>query len=206
MADSLYNYQPNSMKSKKEKAEQQEEKKEIHKVVKGNTISKKESMGKKFSETFFAESLRNVVKAIWFEGIVPAIKDTFVDSISNATNMMVYGEKRKPKSSNVGKASYASYYRGSSNAPERSTRRSGDRYAYNEIIFETRGDAQEVKDCLDDILDRYKMVSIADFYELAGQETSWSDEKYGWFDLEGMAITRDRDGYRIRLPKAEPLD
>lgn len=206
MSESLYNYQPNSQKYKKEQAEKEEDKKEIHKVVTGKTIAKKESVSKKFSETFFAESLRNVLRSVWFDGIVPAIKDTFVDSISNATNLMVYGEKRKPKGSNVGKASYASYYKGSSNAPERSTRRSSDRYAYNEIIFESRGDAQEVKDCLEDIIDRYKMVSIADFYELAGQETSWSDEKYGWFDLDGMTITRDRDGFRIRLPKAEPLD
>ena len=47
---------------------------------------------------------------------------------------------------------------------------------------------------------------MADFYELAGIESEWTDEKYGWGELSEARVERVRNGYIVALPKPEPID
>ena len=180
-------------------------------VVKGNVKIKKEPLSRKFSDVFLSDSVDNVKSYVIFDVIVPAVKNLIVDMITNGTEMLVNGRSggsARRRSSND-RENYSRISRGNNighNEPVRGTPRT--RYSYNDIIFDSRGDAREVLDCMFDILDRFKMVSVADFYELARAEEceTYTDRKYGWFDLNGADIVRDRDGYRILLPKTELLD
>lgn len=200
---------PNSNKYKAEQKKDQEVKHEVKKVVKGKTVAKKEPISRKFADVFLSENAQDVKSYILIDVLVPAIKDTIADMITNSISMIFWGTSGGRRSSSSGrpasKVSYSSYYK-SPNERERASRRSTDRYGFNDIIFETRGDCQEVMECLDDIIDRYKEVTVADFYELAGQDSTFTDQKYGWTDLADMAPVRCGDGYKIRMPKAQPLD
>lgn len=204
-------YKGNSNKSK-EVVESTDTSKQVEPVVKGKVTVKKEPLSRKFSDIFLADTFENVKSYVVFDVLVPAIKNLFVDIVNNGTEMLVNGRTGGRSSSNrrgghVGQVSYSSYYRGSDRAEKPENRRSKERYSYDDIIFETSGDAREVLDCMGDLVDRYKMVTIADFYSLAHAEECerWTDRDYGWFDLRDATISRDRSGYRINFPRAEYL-
>lgn len=182
-------------------------------VVKGKVKIKKEPLSRKFSDVFLSDSVENVKSYVIFDVIVPGIRDLLSSMITNGTDMLIYGNSRGRVSGGrkgLDRENYSRISRGSnigrSEGPVRANPR--NRYSYNDIIFDSRADAREVLDCMGDILDRFKMVSVADFYELAKAEEceTYTDRKYGWFNLDTAEIIRDRDGYRIIFPKTELLD
>ena len=79
------------------------------------------------------------------------------------------------------------------------------RFDYNDIIFETRGDAELVLSELDELMDTYEMVSIQDLYSAAGLDCPYTYNNYGWTNIRSAAVIRVNDGYMIKLPKAKPL-
>lgn len=207
-------YASNSHKSK----EQTEEKQEIvinKPELQGQVKVKKEPLSRKFGDIFLADGVGSIKDYVIFEILVPAIKDTIVDVITNGTNMLFYNQPNARRTSRGGsrtesRTSYTSYYRDRDSRESRKPVRPAERHGFQDIIFDNRGDAQEVMECLLDVCDHYNLVSIATYYELAKvpELATYTDNDYGWYNLttNDMAITRDRDGYRIKLPKPEPLN
>lgn len=65
----------------------------------------------------------------------------------------------------------------------------------------------EVISELNDILERYHSVAVANLYELVGfDEITHVDHKWGWVELEDIGVSRVSSGYMLNLPKPEPLD
>ena len=191
--------------------EKKEERVEQRPVVKGKVKIKKEPLSRKFSDVFLSDSVENVKSYILFDVVIPGIRDLVSSMITNGTDMLIYGHSRGHRGGNRNdRENYTRFSRGSNVGRSESIVRGNprDRYSYNDIIFDSRGDAREVLDCMGDVLDRFKMVSIADYYELAHAEEceKYTDRKYGWFSLDNAEIIRDRDGYRISLPRPELLD
>ena len=77
---------------------------------------------------------------------------------------------------------------------------------YIDIGADSREEADEVLARMDELLTDYKMVSVADFYDLVGITGKTTDNRYGWTDLRSASVIRDRDGYLIKLPRAEALE
>ena len=76
------------------------------------------------------------------------------------------------------------------------------RKTIDDIVFETRGDAEKVLDTLSEALSVYGSVSVADFYDLADISAEWTDNNFGWTDLRGARVLRTRGGgYTIDMPK-----
>ena len=73
---------------------------------------------------------------------------------------------------------------------------------FKEIIFESRKSAEEVLYQMDQILQVYTVVTVADFYDLSGITPSFFDARYGWTNLKAAEVIRVRYGYKIKLPKA----
>lgn len=205
-------YKPNSHKYHEEQANKDENEKNLKPVVTGNVVAKKESAGKKIANTFLAETMENTGKYMLHDVVIPAVVDTIVDALTSGISMLFKGSPApsRGRRSDSGKVNYTSYARSSNSGyKEREERRyDRDRYGMLDICYETRGDAIEVRDCLIEVMDKYHVVSVSDYYELArqGDQINYTDRKYGWYDLGDLAISRDRDGYRIRLPKPEALD
>ena len=198
----MENYPSNSHKAREEVAE-----KKVEKVVSGKTSTKKKSGMRKLSDTFLSEDVSNVKSYIFSEVLLPAAKKLVSDIVTNGIDMLLYGEI-KNKKGNSSKVSYSRYY------DDRRDRSRDYRspvvrnnFDYDEIIFETRGDAEAVLDAMYDILNQYKVVSVAELYDLASITThNYTCNNYGWIDLRGSSVVHVRDGYILKLPRALSID
>jgi hypothetical protein len=77
---------------------------------------------------------------------------------------------------------------------------------YDNIIFDNRGDAEAVLTSMEDILDQFGCVSVADLYDLADVAApNYTVNNYGWTNLANAQVLRCRDGYIIKLPKVTSL-
>lgn len=203
----MEDYKPNSHLSKKEPAEEVPEKK-VEKVIQGNVKQKKKSGLQKIAGEVIQEDARNVKSYIFSEVLIPALKKTISDVIKNGIDMVLYGESRGSNKRSLpgSKVSYRSFY--DDDRDRRSYRdRVSSRYDYDDVIFDSRGEAEEVLSSMYDILERYKVVSVADLFDLVGLQCKYTDNKYGWMDLRGSEVVRTFDGgYSIRLPKAMSID
>ena len=57
-----------------------------------------------------------------------------------------------------------------------------------------------------EIAEVHDHVSMTDMNDLIGNQSEYSDCKYGWTDLRTAYVDRVRDGYIVRLPRAISLD
>ena len=82
-----------------------------------------------------------------------------------------------------------------------------NRFDYDDLVFETYGDALAVYEGMLDILDRYRLVTVAAMYDLANEDIDYTANNYGWTDLRvHEPVKRGYGGYYLNLPKAYPLD
>lgn len=201
-------YGPNSHKSKEEQKATAPPEKKVGKVIAGSAKSKKKGEMQKFADVFISEDVNNVKSYILMDVLVPAIKKAISDIVTNGIDMILYGETgRTRKGSSATKVSYGKFYDRESDRRNdyRSSSRNG--YAYDDIVFETRGDAESVLDAMNDIISQYGVVSIGDLYDLADVSTNnYNVNKYGWTDISGCRAVRVREGYILKLPKALPVN
>lgn len=196
----MENYQSNSFKSKELAAEKPAEKK-LTKVANGKL--RKKSEFQKIAETFVAEDLNKVKNAVLMDVIVPAVKKVISDIVTNGIDMLLYGEVKHNKTTTTSKIGYNSMY--NSQNQSNATRVSRSSYIYNDIIFGTRGEAEEVINQMTEIIGTYGVVSVADLCEIANVTGEFTDNKYGWSDLRDAYVERNKDGYMIKLPRALPI-
>lgn len=204
----LDEFPSNSHKSKE--AEVVVEKKVTEKVVKGNVKQKKQSLGKRISDSVLEDSSSNVMQYILWDVLIPAAKNTISDIIKGGLDMLLFGEGSAPSSRvrrDRGKSyvSYRSYYdedkrRDSYRVNRRAT------HNFDDLIFDSREDAEEVLNHLGDLIDEYSMASVADFYDMVGVTSNFTDQKWGWYNINTARVVRCRDGYTIRLPRTEEID
>ena len=200
----MEDYKANSHKSKAER-ESKEEKK-ITPVVKGKATKKKQSVARKFTDTFVSEDVHNVKSYVIMDVLIPAAKKAISDIVTNGIDMILYGETgRTKKRSSSGYISYNKY-----SEKDRTYDRRDDRtrygYSYDDIVLETRSEAMEVLERMDEIIDTYGHVTVADMYDLVDVSSNYTDNKYGWTNLRDAEPVRVRDGYIIKLPKAKPIN
>lgn len=202
-------YRPNSHKSKETQKEgTAPPDKKVEKVISGSAKPKKKGEMQKFADVFISEDVGNVKSYILMDVLVPAIKKAISDIVTNGIDMILYGETgRTRKASSGTKVSYGKFY---DREPDRRRERlasSRGGYDYDDIVFETRGDAESVLDAMNDIISQYGVVSVGDLYDLADVSTdNYAVNKYGWTDISGCKPVRVRDGYILKLPKALPIN
>lgn len=199
-------YKPNSHKYKEDQNRSSPEKK-VEKVIAGTVKSKKKSEIRKFTDVFISEDIDNVKSYILLDVLIPAIKKAISDIVTNGIDMILYGETGKIKSnSTASKVSYRSYYDGRNGRRDYSAIRTKISYNYDDIIFDNRGEAEDVLSRMDELISTYGLVSVADLYDLVGVTGNYTDNKYGWTNIRSASVIRVRDGYMLKLPKALPLD
>ena len=201
----MENYAPNSKKFKEEQKAELEEKKKIDKVVSGPVKIKKKNEFSKFKDVFISEDIANVKSYVFMDVLVPAIKKAISDIITNGIDMILYGDSgRNRRSSGASKVSYRDYYdRGRDRRDEPTRSRTG--YNYDEIIIDSRGEAEEVLARMDELIETYGIVSVADLYDLVGETCDYTANKYGWTNIRNSEPVRVRDGYILKLPKPLPI-
>lgn len=207
----LYENLPdNSHKSRVEKAAQTEKTEPIDgkradKVVHGKVKTRKNEM-RKLTDVFISEDVANVKNYILLDVLVPSIKKAIYDIVVNSLDMSLFGGRGSGKRPTADKVSYRDY-----NSVSRRDDRvySGSRttsgYSYDDIVLETRGEAEAVLSRMDEIMEEYEIVRVADLYDLVGITGDYTDNKYGWTNIRNADIVRVRDGYKIKMPRALPI-
>jgi hypothetical protein len=206
-------FPPNSDTSK-----QPPEDKGIERIISGEARRKKPSLGKQFKDTFIAGTMRSTVRYVALDVLLPMAKDTIVEVVEQGITRLIFGDSRRYRGSTPppsGPTGYINYSRYSgpmgsgSRVPSSSramSRRARSSHDFDEIVLDSRAEAEEVIDRLYDLVSRYESASVADLYELVGLASSHTDHKWGWTDLRGAGVSRIRDGFLLDLPDPDPLD
>ena len=197
----MEDYKSNSDKARQE---QQSEKK-VEAVITRAAKTRKKGEMQKFADVFIAEDANNVKSYILMEVIVPAVKKAISDIVTTGIDMILYGEAgRSKKNGTASKVSYRNYYeRDADRVRAGSVGNRRNTPDYDDILFDTRGDAEAVLDAMNDIISQYGTVSVSDFYDLARvPNDNFTMNRYGWTNIGGATAVRVRDGYILKLPRA----
>ena len=197
----------NSYKSREENALASQKKKEITKVTKGAVKTKKKNEMPKLGDMFISEDASKVKSYILMDVLVPTIKKAISDIVKNGVDMILYGEAgQSKKRTYASTVSYRDYYDNGSRSVSRFDDSSRSRvragYSFDDVILETRGEAEEVLSSMDELIETYGSVSVADMYDLVGISCEYTDNKYGWKNIRTAEPVRVRDGYMLKLPRA----
>jgi hypothetical protein len=202
----------NSFKSKEAAKPAVAPERKLEKIIKGTAKKKKKSFGKKMAEVFIGDDVTNVSAYVLYDVLIPAAKNTIVEMIQSGIEMMIFGEARRGKRDrNRSYVSYGSFYKGErdsrSDKPRETSRVSRARHDFDEILLPSRADAEEVLERLQDLVDQYEQATVADFYDLVGVSSTFTDTNWGWKNLSTSYVDRDRSGgFIIRLPRTVELD
>lgn len=204
-------------KTSLDNSKKSDEKKPIEKVpLKGTVIQKKPSFASKLKETFIAEDARDVGDYILWDILVPTVKRTIRDIIVGSADRVFLGTGVSSNSSVLHRERGVTYvkrrtdYSSASQSNRPGTRvetRSlpspqGSRinFGLNDIVFDNYEDASNVLERLVDYLDTYGQVSVDDYFDLIGQTSPYTAQRWGWSSLSSATIINVNGGYFIKLP------
>ena len=214
----LDDLKPNSHQYHKDSEQQVQEEapeKRAKKVVSSPVNVKKKTIGRKLLDIFISEDVGDVKKYLLYDVLVPAVKENIADAINGAIGMIFFGEvTRRGSAGNRNrtnsKVNYGGYFNGGGNdrrerMPRSYREEAQSRTGANDIIISSRADAEQVLDEMRELLDTYKQVTVADFYDMLDITAEFTDHKFGWTDLSDARVVRVRNGYRIDLPREMAL-
>lgn len=159
--------------------------------------------------------------------IIPSLRDLAGDAIRSAGDTIAgryFGEGRSRQTGyRGGYASGPSYNKTNYNQPAKKygngvyqppAKNYGASYTSDTIelergmtvdnfIIDTRADAQNVLDGLRDHILTFGMVTVADYYDLIGVEPKYTDNNFGWDDLQSVRVQPTRGGFILLLPPVE---
>jgi hypothetical protein len=181
----------------------------IEKVITGEVHQRKKPLRNQILHSVIAESSESVAQYLIMDVLLPAAKDMIIEAFTQGIQRLFYGDSRPRRSD--GRTQYTNYSKVSRPAGYE-TRRDMSRQAranhdFNDIIIETRVEADDVLENLRDLIRDYQEAKLSDLYDLLGVEGgTFTDERWGWTDLRSARVRQVRGGYLLELPKTEPLD
>ena len=220
---------PSNSKTKKleQKEELEQPQKRVEKVVVGTVKKQKKSLSRKLADLLLEDNTKSVGSYIFYDVLIPAGKSMICDIVGwgGFAELILFGDRR---SGHAGSSSirrdggrtvvnYGSYSnnrtvpirndpRDQGSRPRDISRVGRARHDFDEIVLETRGEAEEVLSILVDLTIDYGMASVADLYDAVGITSQFTDNKYGWTDLRSALVSRVRSGYLLNLPRPQPLE
>lgn len=196
---------------------------EAKKPLKGKIKKKQLSFGEKLKRSFVKEDLKDIRDYLIFDMIIPNIKEAAFNTLIG-TIAQIFGVSAPTRSFRV--ASRPGYggnvrrltpherqyrdYNSIQNQQTLTFRNDFDRRYVNDFEFEYKEDAESVLEQLMDICDTYGWVSVAKFFEFADPDGSaagrypYTNNDFGWRNIDGSTVKFDGSGYVITLPSAQP--
>ena len=202
-------YPSNSDKSKTRSNENKKDKK-ITKVVSSPTSVKKKGLIRRFTENLNPDDVKRSSSQILLDIFLPDLKRTIHNCLSSALDNLFYPGEDRGRRSTASKISYQRYYDRREERPSRyagSGRERSERFDYDDIIFGNRADAEIVLDKMQECIDAYQVVTVADLFDLADvSNDNYMANSFGWTSISSAKVVRDRDGYFLKLPRPMPID
>lgn len=207
----MQDYHGNS-KKKKAAIGKEEKPKVLARVTSDDVVVQKKSLGRKAKDLFIEADFKGVIHYVAVDVLLPAARNMIVDASTKGIERMMYGESvRRGRSIHSGgpRITYNNpVSRGFGEprfAPRVDRNPRGQRKTADDYIISSREEAELVLERMNDIIDNYDVVSVADLCELVGLPASHTDNKWGWGYLGNVPIRQIREGYLIDLPPAEPI-
>lgn len=184
----------------------------------GGAIRKRRSLGRKLMDRIFSDDPIGVSERVKNEVIWPGLKDLGYNVLQSAISMMFWGEvrggySRRGSSRNVRGGyrdeyeDYNGYSRDDRRDRGRGNRRDDRRssYDYGEIIFNSKGRAEDALDYLRACIEQYDHATVGQLNERAELSSKYTDWYYGWYDLRNATVYPTAEGWVLDLPPAEPV-
>lgn len=196
---------PNKQEPPKEPAP----KKDIKPVVSG-VVKAPRPVTRRFLDFVFAESPKALMARIGTDVLMPRAKAGVEEALNSFIHGMFWGGGQAPVSSIVKGTVLrggATNYQAISSAPPsaltqaRQANEARSTGHYEDLVCPTQQTAETLLANLYEVFNQYRVVAVADLYEMANIKPSPSDNAYGWLSLDGARITKERDGYVLSLPR-----
>ena len=211
---------PGNSYSERDATAAKEEVTESRPVIKAKQVAqgkvRKQGILQKFGRYILEDTIASAKEHTLKEILLPGIRNLIFDTFNEMVATMLFGDDApRPASSyrtgngarRGGQTSYHKYY------DDRQRRGSGRDRSYrdmpydpDDIILDTRAQANAALDELDFIIHKYGQASIATFYDIVGVTGEWQDNRYGWTSIRGASIKPVRDGFMILLPPTVVLE
>ena len=187
-----------------------EQKRDIEPINDISVNKRKPSVGRKLSNTFIKEDVSTVKNHLFFDVIVPTLKEMVISGIE----MMFYGgttpRDRHYRRGTNERTSYQKIYTSDGRRIDddrRSTRVSRQSNMCEDLEFNSRASAEDVLYSIRSYYNQYGNVSLSDVYTIINK-TEWiqsTDNNWGWEDISGIRIEEFRDKYYMTFPRLIPL-
>lgn len=212
----IENYPGNSKKQRAEEAKSETARPEIKKIVTTSGTIRKASLGSRMRETFAGEGARETGMYVFFDVIIPAIKAMTFDTITQGADRILFGGRDVIRSGVANaprtrtnynqistKAANNYYGRNFEGGGREISRAARNNHRFDEILLDSRGEAETVLDTMQDLISRFEWVSVPEFYSMVGVTSEFTDEKWGWTNVSTAQIRPSRGKYVILLPSPE---
>lgn len=172
----------------------------------------------KFKDTFFEEDAHTVGEGILEDVIIPTIKNLVADIFIGSIERALFGKSRSKGS---GYTNYSSSlvrthtasgtnYSNVSKKPQQ-PKEEKEKISLNNLIMKSRPDAQCLIDEIKGEIYEHGQICVADVYEMLTSDdevgsTDFTDNYYGWKNIDGAYIKPAGSGFRVILPKPIQLD
>ena len=193
-------------------------------VISGGVELKRQSGVGKFFRQLFAEDLKDVRRTFVDDVVTPFVTDTISGILHDGIDLLIPGSKRRLKRSERGlfynqrtrydrvrtSLNSGGVFRRSYDRDSRDDDDDDDVEAFDDelFIFATRGKAQDVYDGMEDAIELWNAVSVADLYDLADikdPKIEWTGKNWGWTSMEGVEIRRRGRKWYLYLPKVKDI-
>lgn len=166
---------------------------------------RKKTFSEKLKNSLLNEDIDNVKDYVIYDVAIPVMKEAFAKFVTNSINSIFGTDIRIPSSSTKNSRNFD--YTGCSRSKDRreETRSTRRTYDENDIVLETREEAEDVLKAMDNVIAEYGRVTIRELFEFCGESAPYTADKYGWRDLSTAYSQKVRDGYLLKLPRATIL-
>lgn len=180
-------------------------------VADGLVVKAPRPMTRRFLDYVFAESPKDLLKRVGRDTLMPRAKAGVEEALQNFIHGMFWGQGQPPLSNIVkgtvlrgGGMNYQAISTGSAlqqaqaQASPSATQSSGN---YEDLVCPSQEIAERLLAQLYEVFNQYRVVAVADLYEMANITPAASDNSFGWLSLDGARITKERNGYVLALPR-----
>lgn len=184
-------------------------------AVTTSAVQRKMSIGRRIKNALVVDDATSIGAYLLEDVVIPTVKTLISDIAVGAIERALYGEARgRPMSSSrISGRGYTPYNRiyssgswvtppddgpGDRRELSRDARRSHD---FGEIVFESRAEAYEVLDRLNDQIKNFDVATVGDLLDLSGITATHVDENWGWRTLATAQVRRVRNGYILDLER-----
>jgi len=178
-------------------------------VADGLIVKAPRPVTRRFMDFLFAESPKELGKKVVVNTLVPRAKAAAEEAFNNFIHGMMWGNSQPPLSQIVkgtvlrgGGMNYnAISSQPSSLTMAREANETRSAGGYQDLVCPTQDVAERLLAQMYEVYNQYRVVAVADLYEMANITPSASDNAYGWMSLDGARITKETRGFVLTLPR-----